>query len=137
DIPDEASFINTTPHMTFVRGKDNVEFLRRRWERLSQEPLFADMEFSDDHETIGQWAPQLIKGRNPKTPIAATWSAIGTDVDFGAVTRALIDSMVARGAELWLDTKVRKIKRGSDGLWRVNAKRLVGASRHTVKARFV
>ncbi len=33
-----TDFINVTPHMTFVRGADNVDFLRRRYEALSVAP---------------------------------------------------------------------------------------------------
>ena len=29
-LPDPSSFINSTPHMSFVWGEDNVEYLRKR-----------------------------------------------------------------------------------------------------------
>ncbi|MBP6684246.1 MAG: malate:quinone oxidoreductase, partial [Leucobacter sp.] len=56
-LGEPSSFINPTPHMTFVRGEDNVDYLRRRYELLKTEPLFADMEFSDDPEKIAEWVP--------------------------------------------------------------------------------
>jgi len=31
DLPDPRGFINSTPHMTFVRGRDNVRYMRRRY----------------------------------------------------------------------------------------------------------
>lgn len=34
--------------MTFVRGRDNVRYLRRRYESLKEQPLFSDMEYSED-----------------------------------------------------------------------------------------
>ena len=37
------TFINPTPHMTFVRGEKNVSFLKTRYEALSKQTLFADM----------------------------------------------------------------------------------------------
>ena len=34
------TFINRTPHMTFVRGEKDVAYLKRRYESLKQQPLF-------------------------------------------------------------------------------------------------
>lgn len=137
ELPEASTFINTTPHMTFVRGHDNVEYLRKRYEALKPQPLFADLLFSDEQEQIAEWTPLLIKGRNPKTPVAATRTPAGTDVDFGSLTRALIDSMVGKGAQLFLNHKVKGIKKTRNGLWRVKVRHLVGNTPHQVDARFV
>jgi malate dehydrogenase (quinone) len=37
------TFINATPHMTFVRGAKDVDYLARRFEALKDQPLFAGM----------------------------------------------------------------------------------------------
>ena len=51
-IPDPQSFINPVPHMSFVWGEENVDYLRRRYEALKDHPLFAGLEFSDDPQVI-------------------------------------------------------------------------------------
>ncbi|MFD1723043.1 malate:quinone oxidoreductase [Amnibacterium endophyticum] len=130
-------FINSTPHMTFVRGADHVDYLRRRWEALTDHPLFAEMEYSEDPQVIHDWAPLLMLGRDRLEPVAATRAASGTDVDFGALTRGLIDTLSSQGAELRVNTEVTHLKRERDGLWRVRARHLVGQDRHEVRARFV
>lgn len=137
ELPAPEGFINSTPHMTFVRGRDNVRYLRRRYEALKDQPLFAGMEYTEDPEVIGEWTPLLTKKRNAKQRIAATRVAAGTDVDFGALTRALFDSLVSHGAELALNHKVRSIKRTKDGLWRIKVRHQVGHTPHEVTARFV
>lgn len=137
DLPDPQTFINSTPHMTFVRGRDNVTYLRKRYQALKDEPLFAGMEYSEDAATIGEWTPLLTKKRNAKQRIAATRQQEGTDVDFGALTRALMDNLVENGAELALNHRVRSIKRTSDGLWRLRVRHEVGNTPHEVTARFV
>ncbi|NBX23345.1 MAG: malate:quinone oxidoreductase, partial [Microbacteriaceae bacterium] len=38
-IKDPASFINPTPHMTFVWGEKNVEYMRKRFAVLKNQPL--------------------------------------------------------------------------------------------------
>ncbi len=51
-LPDPSAFINSTPHMSFVWGDDNVEYLRKRYEALKDHPLFEGMEFSTDAAVI-------------------------------------------------------------------------------------
>ena len=92
-LPEPSNFINPTPHMTFVWGEANVDYLRARYEAMRDHPLFAGMEFSDDPAQIRKWAPALIPGRKKDQPIAATHSAAGTDVDFGSLTRQLFDQL--------------------------------------------
>ncbi|ODA89832.1 malate:quinone oxidoreductase [Leifsonia xyli subsp. xyli] len=137
DLPEPQTFINSTPHMTFVRGRENVRYLRRRYEELKDQPLFAGMEYSEDAETIAEWAPLLTKKRNRKQRIAATRQLAGTDVDFGALTRALVDDLVASGAELALNHRVCSLKRTKDGLWRIRARHEVGRTPREALARFV
>ncbi len=136
-LPEPEKFINSTPHMTFVRGKANVEYLRKRYEALKDQPLFQGMEFSDDPAKIGEWTPLLTKKRSPRQKIAATRIVSGTDVDFGALTRFLFDNLVEQGAELHLNQHVTNLKQQTDGTWRVKLLRTVGQTRREVHARFV
>ncbi|MDQ1528443.1 MAG: hypothetical protein QOH77_233, partial [Actinomycetota bacterium] len=101
-LPDPTAFINSTPHMSFVMGEENVEYLRKRYEALKDHPLFEGMEFSTDAAVIRGWAPLLIPGRRKDQPIAATHIAAGTDVDFGSLTKLLTTYLTGNGAELVL-----------------------------------
>ena len=87
DSPD--TFIHSTPHMTFVRGNKNVDYLSRRYQALKDLPLFADLEYTEDPAMIQEWAPLLIEGRSSQESIAATRARSGTDVDFGSLTRQM------------------------------------------------
>lgn len=136
-LPRDAVFINSTPHMTFVRGAEHVDYLRRRWEALTDHPLFSELEYSEDPKVIHDWAPLLMVGRDRLEPVAATRAESGTDVDFGALTRALFDSLTADGAELHLNTEVKGLKRLPDGTWRIRSRHLVGLDKHEVRARYV
>ncbi|MCU1544052.1 MAG: malate:quinone oxidoreductase [Microbacteriaceae bacterium] len=136
-LPEPSSFINPTPHMSFVWGESNVEFLRKRFEALKGHPLFAGMEYSEDAHIIRGWAPMLIPGRAKNQPIAATHIAAGTDVNFGALTSSLIDYLRDNGAEITTGAKVTGLKRQKDGLWRISYKREVGQTPFVQLARFV
>lgn len=136
-LPSDAMFINSTPHMTFVRGDEHVDFLRRRWEAMTAHPLFADMEYSEDPKVINDWAPLLMVGRDRTEKVAATRAEAGTDVDFGALTHALIDNLVDDGADLRLNTEVTGLKRQQDGTWRIRSRHTVGLDKQEARARFV
>lgn len=134
-LGDPTGFISSTPHMTFVRGAKDVDYLRRRYEALKDQPLFAGIEYSTDPAKIAEWAPLLINGRLSEEPIAATRIASGTDVDFGAITARLMQNLLARGAQLTTSAEVKTLKKQSDGTWNVTAKTPSG--KVTVNAKFV
>jgi malate dehydrogenase (quinone) len=64
-IKDPRSFIHRVPHMSFVRGAENVAFLQKRFEALSAHPCYHGMEYSDNKKQIGQWIPLVMEGRDP------------------------------------------------------------------------
>lgn len=136
-LREPQSFINPTPHMTFVRGEKNVDYLRRRYELLKTQPLFADMEYSEDPMQIAAWAPLLIERRAKSEVFAATRSITGTDVDFGSVTRQLVAHLEAQGAQLRLGQEATKLRRRSDGSWDIDLRHRVGFGTETINARFV
>ena len=53
-IQSAGSFIHSIPHMSFVWGEKNVDFLRKRYDALQQCHLFHGMEFSGDAEKIAR-----------------------------------------------------------------------------------
>src|SRR3984893_1392453 len=96
-IADPQSFIHPVPHMSFVHGPENVAFLKRRFKALSAHPCYHGMEYSDDKKQIQEWIPLVMEGRDPSEEVAATRMVTGTDVDYGALTKVLLDSL--RGKE--------------------------------------
>ncbi|HBX56826.1 MAG TPA: malate:quinone oxidoreductase, partial [Pseudomonas sp.] len=114
------SFINNVPHMSFVWGDKNVEFLKKRHAALQHSTLFRGMEYSEDPAQIAQWVPLVMAGRAPGEKLAATRVQIGTDVNFGEITRQLIDSLAKQdGFNLHLQHEVRDIVRNADNTWTV------------------
>ena len=114
------SFINPVPHISFVWGEENVNFLRARYRALQQSPLFNGMRYSEDHEQIKQWAPLVMEGRDPQQQVAATRTDSGSDVNYGEVTRQLISSLQKRqNFSLQLGSVVRRFRRNVDNSWSV------------------
>lgn len=133
-LPTAEAFVHTTPHLAFVSGAENVAFLRQWYDALRREPLFANLRYSDDPAQIGQWSAALVEGRGTDEPIAATYEASGTDVDYGALTRALITAAARGGAQVHLRHRVTSLDRDG-GAWRISHRSPSGAG--TSRARFV
>ena len=136
-LPDPGAFLSATPHMSFVWGEKNVEYLRKRYEALKDHPLFAGMQYSEDPAEIHRWAPLLMPGRAKGQPVAATFIASGTDVDFGALTRMLVDGLEENGAQVLTEHTVTGLKRQKDNTWRLTLRHEVGNTPTHVNAKFV
>ena len=138
-IQNPQDFIMPIPHMSLVQGENSVTFLKKRFEALSNNPLFQGMEFSDDPEKLMEWIPVIMEGRTVNEPIAATKIDSGTDVNFGALTRMLFDHLENNGVNVNYKHSVNDIKRTSDGLWEVKVQNLDSGTveRHTAKFIFI
>lgn len=136
-IQNPQEFIRPLPHMSLVQGENNVRYLKKRFEALSNNPLFQGMEFSDDPEKLKEWIPLIMEGRTSNEPIAATKIDSGTDVNFGALTRMLFDYLKEKEVEIYYKHSVKDIKRTSDGLWELKVKDLNSGSVEIHKAKFV
>jgi malate dehydrogenase (quinone) len=136
-LDEPSTFINATPHMTFVRGEKDVAFLRKRYEVLKQQPLFAGIEYSEDSRVINQWAPLLMQKRRKGEPFAATRVPAGTDVDFGSLTRQLFANLREKGVEVVTNHDVKKLKKQKDGSWEVSYRHVIGGTPGSINAKFV
>ncbi|OMQ14535.1 malate:quinone oxidoreductase [Modestobacter sp. VKM Ac-2676] len=131
------TFITSVPHISFVTGADGHRYMRNRYEALAQQPLFAGMEFSDDPAELDSWVPLMMAQRSPGEPVAATRSLAGTDVNFGALTRLLVENGVSRGVQLHLQHRVQRVRRDSAGRWATTVKDLTTGRKRTVRSRFL
>nr|WP_323339610.1 malate dehydrogenase (quinone) [Microbacterium enclense] len=136
-LDEPSTFINATPHMTFVRGEKDVAFLRKRYEILRQQPLFAGIEYSEDSRVINQWAPLLMQKRRKGEPFAATRVPAGTDVDFGSLTRQLFSNLREKGVDVATNHDVKKLKKKKDGTWEVSYRHVIGGTPGSINAKFV
>ena len=134
---DSGSFLHTTPHMDVVFGPRDVDYLRSRYQTLAKDPLFEGLRYSEDEATICKWAPLVMEGRDLAEPVAATWHPEGTDVDFGALTRALTAIITDRGGRTFLGHEVRTLRRDSAGGWILSGRQGRAKDRFTVRGRHV
>ena len=137
-LNDPHAFINSTPHMSFVWGDKNVNYLQKRYDALQQTTLFQGMKFSTDHAQIQQWAPLVMNGRDANQKVAATWTPVGTDVNYGEITRQLIGSLKKNSNfSLQTSAEVTEFKRNDDNSWHVTIKDINNGSEHAIDAKYV
>jgi len=137
-LPQPEDFIMPIPHISFVWGDDNVDFLKKRHDALTMYHPFAAMQYSEDHALLMDWMPIVMEGRNAAEKVAATKMDIGTDVNFGALTRSMfayLDSL--EGVNIYLHHEVENINREGNGNWRINVKDLGDNMDRNVVTKFV
>ncbi|MEC5142129.1 malate:quinone oxidoreductase [Chitinophaga sp. 212800010-3] len=137
-ISDPERFIQSIPHMSFVWGEDNVDYLKKRYKALQQCHLFKSMEYSEDHAQLENWIPLVMKGREASQKVAATRMELGTDVNFGALTRALFNHLQKLdGVSMHFNYDVRDLKKQDDGTWLLKVKNRDTREKENINASFV
>ncbi len=131
-----SEFINPLQHISFVHGQEQVDFLKARYEGMVAHPFFSSMEYTTDRDKIATWAPLLLEGRGD-VPIAATKMDAGTDVNFGAISRKLLQWLGQQdGCGIASAHKVVGLKK-KNGRWEVEARDLKTNEVCTNHAKFV
>lgn len=131
-------FIRKVPHMSAVFGEKDIQFLKTRYNTMIKENLFKGMEYTEDRTVLQNWVPFMMKDRKPEEQVAATRMEIGTDINFGSLTRSLFDHLRTKEqVKLHVSQEVKDIKREDNGRWEVVVKNLKTGKKRSVSAEFV
>ncbi|HTL07830.1 MAG TPA: malate:quinone oxidoreductase [Chitinophagaceae bacterium] len=131
-------FISSVPHISFVWGEDNVSFLHKRHEAMTKHHLFEQMQYTQQHSTLEQWMPLIMKGRDPQQLCAATKMDAGTDVNFGTLTRKLFRYLFdLPNVKFHLAHEVRDLQKDEAGNWRIEVKNLTTGKKRTIQTKFI
>lgn len=136
-IPND--FIKPTPHMSFVQGNKDIEFLEKRVQKLKENPLFHTMQFSKDSKVLNEWIPLMMKDRPSSDKVAATRMAEGADVNFGHLTRYLVNYLKQMdGVTLMSGWEANDIDRSRKSkVWNIEAKNRKSGAKKDLSAKFV
>jgi malate dehydrogenase (quinone) len=131
------TFIRSIPHMSFVIGEKDVEYLKKRYDALQRYPLFHGMVYSDDPKQLTEWIPLIMQGRNPAEKVAATRMNRGTDVNFGTLTHCMLDRLKEMpGVEIYFNHEVRHLHKVNTG-WTIGLKDKASGKKKSIDTKFV
>jgi len=101
---------------------------------MSQNPLYVGMQFTEDRATIAEWMPLVMAGRDDNTPVAATRMDLGTEVDWGTLTRQL-GEQPGQPAERDADHQHGStwLERNDDNTWRITVANIDSGETSVVK----
>ena len=138
-LSDAPNFIRSIPHMSFVWGEENVNYLRKRYDALQQNYLFHGMQYSEDPAQLAEWMPIVMEDRDPAQPVAATKMDIGTDVNFGSLTRCMFAQLQKMdGVTMHFGYDVRDLWRSKTlGGWKLKVENLADGHTREVQTNFL
>jgi malate dehydrogenase (quinone) len=138
-ITKPEDFVRSIPHLSFVWGKDNVEYLKKRYEAMQKYPIFKGMLYSEDKDTLASWMPLVMEGRDKSEPVAATNMKIGTDVNFGELTRDMFAWLAKQpGVNMFFGRDIVNMRRsGKSNKWKLKIKDLESGEKTRVYGKFV
>lgn len=135
---DPQSFVKSIPHMSFVWGEENVEYLRKRYEALQGGNLFKGMLYSENFQQLAAWMPLVMEGRDESQKVAATRMDIGTDVNFGSLTRCMFNHLkTLPGVSLYFNHDVKDLRKDKDSCWHITVKNRSNRKKRELLANFV
>lgn len=131
------NFIHSVPHISVVWGKQDVDYLKRRYETLKQSPFFSTLEFSEDPLKLAKWMPIVMKDRPSNTVMAASRMLNGTDVNFGQIAQSMIGHLQENSVGVSLNEEVQNVVRMENQRWEVEIKNLVTGEIRHIQSKFI
>lgn len=115
--------ISSVPHISFVQGKKDVDFLEKRWNVLKETEFFKDMLFSKDREQIKEWIPLMMEKRSKRSSVAATYIKEGYDVNFGEIAEQIFRYLGKQpNVNLVNDSNVLNLQKTENKRWLLSVK---------------
>ena len=137
-LPQDKSFIKNVPHLSFVWGEENINFLKKRHKSMTPYALFEDMQISEDFDEIARWVPLMMQNRDRNERIGVTRMHAGTDVNFDAITKGMINYLTScDGVELHMLHKVKNLNKQKDGSWKLKVKDLSTGKTKNQQSQFI
>src|SRR5699024_715292 len=123
DISNPEEFIQPLPHISFVMNPSNIKLLHKRYEKLKTIPMFDNIKYNKDIETMREWMPLMMRDRKSSQLMTASKIDEVTDVNYGALTRKLAKYLEQKSnVSLKYNHEVIDLTQREDGKWEVIVK---------------
>lgn len=137
-IKNPKDFINAMPHHSWVTGKDNVDFLKKRFEALKDHFMFDGIEFTEALDKMKTWFPLILEHRDEDEIMAATRIERGAEMNFGALTQQLFHILETKfNTSVHCNEEVLDIDPDDTVEWSVEVKNTVTGNKQFLDAKHV
>ena len=82
-------FVMPVKHHSWVTGKENSDYLEKRFEAFKEHFMFNSIEFTRDFDKMREWFPLIMQDRKEEEVLAASRIDRGTEVNYGKLTEEL------------------------------------------------
>jgi malate dehydrogenase (quinone) len=134
------NFVVPVPHYSWVEGKDNVDYLKNRYEEMRKHFMFNTIEYTEDKKTMEEWFPLIMENRSKNEDIAASKVGRGTEVNFGKLTKKLFQILEEKyKTPVHCGVEVMDVDPSTKSNWKIKAKVLNAkkAKKQKIRAKHV
>ena len=124
-IDDPKKFVMPVPHHSWVYGKENSDYLERRYKAFKNHFMFSNIEFTRNKDIMHSWFPLIMRQRKDDEVMAASRIDRGTEVNYGALTETLFDILKTEfNTPVYCNMEVQDVDPNPDIDWTVEMKNL-------------
>jgi malate dehydrogenase (quinone) len=132
------SFITSVPHHSWVIGKENADYLEKRFQEMKQHFMFDTIEFTRDSNKMKEWFSLIMKDRTDNEVMAASRIDRGTEVNYGALTKALFKILETKyKVPVYCNMEVSDVDPSADIDWTVEIKHLKTNQKYNLESKHV
>ena len=137
-IENPTDFVSSVKHHSWVLGKENSDYLKRRYEVFKNHFMFDSIEFTQDKNEMTEWFPLIMNSRNDNEVMAASRIDRGTEVNYGVLTKLLFTILEKEfDTSVHCNMEVLDVDPDTDLDWTVEVKDRITKKVHQVDAKHV
>ncbi len=95
-IDNPNNFVMPVKHHSWVTGKENADYLEKRFHAFKEHFMFNSIDFTRDIHKMKEWFPLITENRDADEIMAASRMDRGTEVNYGALTEKLFDILATK-----------------------------------------
>ncbi|WP_075342686.1 malate dehydrogenase (quinone) [Tenacibaculum agarivorans] len=137
-IDNPNDFVMPVKHHSWVTGKENSEYLEKRFKAFQKHFMFDTIEFTTDVEEMKAWFPLITEGREKGEVMAASRIDRGTEVNYGKLTKKLFKILEEEfDTPVHCNYEVSDIDPDNDIEWTVEMKHTQTGTKHNIDGKHV
>lgn len=95
-LKNPQEFVMPVHHNSWVFGKENAEFLEKRYHAFKNHFMFNSIDFTTDKQKMKEWFPLIMQHRTEDEVMAASRINRGTELNYGSLTEKLFAILETR-----------------------------------------